>query len=58
MHANPPDPWSILLRGDDNQRLTSCVASANALIYAGSKGFVHLDPARQPVPSWSNHGAT
>src|ERR1051325_10386024 len=57
-HANPPDPWSVLLRGDYYQCLTFRMASARALINAGGKGLVYLNAARQPVPPRPEHGAT
>ena len=57
-HANPPDPWPVFLRGNDNQRFAAHVASARTLIYAGSEGLVHLDPAQEPVAPRPDHRAT
>src|SRR5215468_4781247 len=57
-HANPPDPWPVLLRGNDNQCLAPRVAPARALIYAGREGLVYFDSARQPVASRPDHRAT
>src|SRR5215831_16006242 len=57
-HANPPDPRSVLLRGDYYQCLTFRMASTRALINAGGESLVYLDPARQPVAPGPKHGAT
>src|SRR5277367_5473688 len=57
-HPDSPDPWPILLRGDYNQRLASCVPSARALVDCADIGLVYLDPPGQSVPPRSNHRAT
>src|SRR5579862_9587839 len=57
-HSDPPDPRTVLLCGNNNQRLALRLASASTLFQATQISLIHLDPPCQPVASRADHRAT
>src|SRR5450759_1023132 len=55
-HANAPDPVSIFLRRNNNQRLVLDLPPANVRLLAAPVGLVHLHYSRETVPARSHHG--
>src|SRR5215471_2321607 len=56
-HANAPDPLSVFLCSNDNQRLVLGLPPSNPFLFAAPVGLVHFHPPSQAIPARSNHGA-
>src|ERR1035441_3029082 len=55
-HANAPNPVSIFLRSNHNQRLASRLTSPNALLFATPVCLVHFHHSGEAVPPRPHHG--
>ncbi len=54
-HADPSDPRTVGLSGDDDQGFIRLLPALGAFLQTADVGLIDLDPAAQPIPVWSDH---
>lgn len=57
-HPNPPNAWTIDLGGNDYENFTLGLPACDTLFQSTDHGFIHFDPALQPVPIRPDHRAS